>query len=73
MHAFLDVFEPIQEVYVSKLAQAQEIDFEDMIVRAARYVESGQYVSPYRAIVVDEFQDISIARARLIKGLANIR
>jgi DNA helicase-4 len=49
MHAFLDVFEPIHKVYVSKLAQAQEIDFEDMIVRAARYVESGQYVSSYRA------------------------
>jgi len=69
MCAFLDVFEPILKAYVDELTEAQEIDFEGMIVRAAGYAENGRYVSPYRAIIVDEFQDISIARARLIKGL----
>src|SRR5262249_22447829 len=69
MLAFLDVFGPILEAYVKELARARQIDFEDMILRAATYVEDGHYPSPYRAIIVDEFQDISVARARLIKAL----
>lgn len=71
VHAFLDVFEPIHEAYVKELAHAQEIDFDDMILRAANYVENGKYKSPYSAIIVDEFQDISVGRARLIKALLN--
>jgi DNA helicase-4 len=42
-----------------------------MILRAANYVENGKYKSPYSAIIVDEFQDISVGRARLIKALLN--
>ncbi len=40
-----------------------------MILRAARYTETGRYVSPFRHILVDEFQDISQSRARLVKAL----
>ena len=40
-----------------------------MILRAARYAEDGRYVSPFRHILVDEFQDISQSRARLVKAL----
>jgi len=40
-----------------------------MINRAIEYVEGGRYRSPYSYILVDEFQDISANRARLIKGL----
>jgi DNA helicase-4 len=40
-----------------------------MILRAARYAETGRYVSPFRHILVDEFQDISQSRARLVKAL----
>ena len=69
MRAFLDVFESIHEAYESELARAGEIDFEDMIVRAARYAEEGRYQSSYHSIIVDEFQDISVARAMLLKGL----
>ncbi len=45
------------------------IDFEDMIVRATAHVESRRYRSPYRHILVDEFQDISEGRARLLRAL----
>ena len=65
--AFLDVFAPVFEEYQKRLAG--RIDFEDMILRAARYAETGQYVSPFRHILVDEFQDISQSRARLVKAL----
>ncbi|SFG40779.1 DNA helicase-4 [Palleronia marisminoris] len=65
--AFLDVFAPVFEEYQKRLEG--RIDFEDMILRAARYAETGSYVSPFRHILVDEFQDISQSRARLVKAL----
>lgn len=65
--AFLDVFAPVFEEYQKRLEG--RIDFEDMILRAARYAEDGRYVSPFRHILVDEFQDISLSRARLVKAL----
>lgn len=65
--AFLDVFAPVFEEYQKRLNG--RIDFEDMILRAARYAETGRYVSPFRHILVDEFQDISQSRARLVKAL----
>lgn len=65
--AFLDVFVPVFEEYQKRLGG--RIDFEDMILRAAGYAETGRYVSPFRHILVDEFQDISQSRARLVKAL----
>ncbi|WP_245427000.1 UvrD-helicase domain-containing protein [Mesorhizobium sp. YM1C-6-2] len=65
--AFLDVFAPVFEEYQKRLEG--RIDFEDMILRAAGYTETGRYISPFRHILVDEFQDISQSRARLVKAL----
>jgi DNA helicase IV len=65
--AFLAVFEPVYQEYQKQLGE--RIDFEDMILRAAHYAETGRYDSPFRHILVDEFQDISQSRARLIKAL----
>jgi DNA helicase-4 len=65
--AFLAVFEPVFQEYQRRLDG--RIDFEDMVLRAARYVETGRYVSPFRHILVDEFQDISQGRARLVRAL----
>ena len=65
--AFLAVFAPVFEEYQKRLAG--RIDFEDMILRAAHYVETGKYLSPFRHILVDEFQDISQSRAKLVKAL----
>ncbi|SFK80723.1 DNA helicase-4 [Loktanella salsilacus] len=65
--AFLAVFGPVFDEYQKRLAG--RIDFEDMILRAAHYVETGRYLSPFRHILVDEFQDISQSRAKLVKAL----
>ncbi len=65
--AFLSVFQPVYEEYQARLTG--RIDFEDMVLRAASYVETGRYRSPYRHILVDEFQDISQGRAKLVKAL----
>ena len=67
--AFLAVFKPIFERYQAMLEQSKEIDFHDMIARAAAHVEAGRYQSPFGYILVDEFQDISPDRARLLKAL----
>lgn len=67
--AFLDLFEPILETYNSELHKTGEIDFADMIIQAAEAVEQGRYRPKFKHILVDEFQDISPARARLLKAL----
>ena len=67
--AFLAVFRPIFERYQETLARSEAIDFHDMINRATDLIEAGRYSSPFGYILVDEFQDISPARARLLKAL----
>lgn len=71
MQAAAFLFEPIYEAYQQHLAETNTIDFDDMIGRAIAYVEAGRYHSTYSYILVDEFQDISASRARLIKALLN--
>ena len=67
--AFLAVFEPIFERYQESLSGQEEIDFHDMINKATKHVQAGRFLSPFRYILVDEFQDISPGRARLVKAL----
>lgn len=69
LNAFLDLFEPILSEYEKKKSILGVIDFDDMINRAIHYVEDGKYKSNYKCILVDEYQDISAARARLIKAI----
>ena len=65
----LKIVTPIYERYEALLKKNKHIDFDDMIVKAIEYVEKGRFVSPWRYILVDEFQDISEPRARLVKAL----
>lgn len=69
MQAAAFLFEPVYEAYQQHLRDTNTIDFEDMIGRAIEYVENGRYQSPYSYILVDEFQDISASRARMVKAL----
>lgn len=66
-HAFLQIFESVLEAYQERMEGC--IDFEDMVNRAAEYVEQGRYQTPYRYLLIDEFQDISEGRARLMSAL----
>lgn len=58
---------PILEKYDEALHEKNEIDFNDMINRATDMINSNNTSSPYRYIIVDEYQDISVARFNLIK------
>lgn len=66
---FLDLFESIQTAWNQRLQAENAIDFDDMLNLAADCIESGKWRSPYELVMVDEFQDASQARARLIKAL----
>jgi DNA helicase-4 len=66
---FLRLFEQIWKAWEAKLTKGQCIDFEDMLNLAADYIEQRKWANPYELIMVDEFQDVSQARARLMGNL----
>ena len=65
--AFLDVFEQVQERYERLLGD--ERDFHDLINDASAHIREGRWSSPYRHVLVDEFQDISRGRMALLGAL----
>lgn len=65
--AFLEIFEPVYKEYQEQIGRY--IDFDDMISRATDHVRKSRYRSPYRHLLVDEFQDISKGRADLLIAL----
>jgi DNA helicase IV len=66
---FLEVYWQIHAKWEQRLAADRSIDFEDMLVQAAGHLEAGNIGADYDLIMVDEFQDASRARARLVRGL----
>jgi DNA helicase-4 len=66
---FIELFDEIWKGWEERLQSERCIDFEDMLNSAADCIESGSWKSPYELVMVDEFQDVSQARARLIAGL----
>ncbi|MDX1360856.1 MAG: UvrD-helicase domain-containing protein, partial [Pseudoalteromonas tetraodonis] len=63
------LLKPLLANYNHYLDTQGEIDFDDMILKALDYVNTGKFISPWRYIMVDEFQDISPTRAALVKAL----
>lgn len=67
----LSLLDPIFHSYCQYLSDHNEIDFNDMINLASAYVKQGKYINPYKYVIVDEYQDISKARFKLLKCLRN--
>ena len=67
--AFVHLFSCILTSYNNLLIASGEVDFNDMISFSERYVAANKQQAKYRYILVDEFQDISQSRARLLKTL----
>ena len=59
----LYLLEPIFDSYCKDLIK------NNMINLASQYVIEGKYVNPYKYVIVDEYQDISRARFRLLNCL----
>lgn len=67
--AFKMIVRPLMEAYDAFLREKGAVDFADMINLAAENVTAGQKVHPYRYVIIDEYQDISYARYRLVKAI----
>ena len=65
----ISLVEPIFVAYCRQLEVNGEIDFNDMINVAADYVTKGRYNNSFKYVIVDEYQDISKARFKLLKAL----
>lgn len=68
---FLDIYWPIHDEWQHRLAAEDYVDFEDMLVQAADHLEADRADMGYDLVMVDEFQDASRARARMVRGLLN--
>ena len=67
--AFLALFDVFRECYEKKLENDDEIDFTDMIVRGLKYLQEEKYQSPFKYILVDEYQDITKVRLEFLLAL----
>ena len=65
----LNLISPIWNSYNSYLQEKGEIDFNDMINNAVDYVRDGKYVNKYKVVIVDEYQDISRSRYKLLSAM----
>ena len=67
---FLEIFSDIFMSYEQELSQTQTIDFSDMIVKATERLKNNEVGGfTYDYILVDEAQDLSVARYNLVKSL----
>jgi len=69
LKVFLEVFTPLYNEYQRELKKQNAIDFNDMINLASEHITNGHYNKPYKYILVDEFQDMSLGRYELLKSL----
>lgn len=70
---FLDLYESLAHVWEERLRSQGYIDFEDMLKLAADHIEAGTWASSFELVMVDEFQDTSQARARVLAALTRQR
>ena len=66
---FLQVYRQVRERYEQMLAGEGAIDFHDLINRAVQRIREERWKPPFRYVLVDEFQDISSGRMRLLQAL----
>jgi DNA helicase-4 len=66
---FLELFFEIFQIYSTYLKRRQEIDFADLIVFATNAIKENKVKLNFKRIIVDEYQDISRGRFRMIKSI----
>lgn len=60
---------PLLKAWKSALKAEGAVDFAGLIQQATEVLEKRRFISPWKHILVDEFQDISPQRAALLKAL----
>lgn len=66
---FIEIIRPIYEKYENYLSDKKEIDFNDMINKASKYISDGLFTKNFKYVIIDEFQDISKGRYKLVKSI----
>ena len=66
---FLTIYETVRERCEQLLRDERAVDFTDLIKRATGLIENDAWQSPFRYVLVDEFQDISADRIALLRSL----
>ena len=69
----LELLKPIYISYQDYLEKSKEIDFNDMINMAADCIDHNKYNNPYKYIIIDEYQDMSISRFKLLNSMRKSR
>lgn len=67
--SFNKVFWPFFEKYNERLIRNNQIEFSDMLWGGVRAIDSAEVQTPFKLILVDEFQDTSPGRAQMVKAL----
>lgn len=65
----LRLMAPLLKAWKSHVKQENAVDFSGLIHQAIALLEKGRFISPWKHILVDEFQDISPQRAALIQAI----
>lgn len=60
---------PLLKAWKMALKAENAVDFSGLIHQAVNVLEKGRFISPWKHILVDEFQDISPQRAALLAAL----
>lgn len=68
---FLNIVKPIYSYYQNTLRANNQIDFNDMINLATERINSTGAIHKYKYIIIDEYQDISFGRYKLIQSIIN--
>ncbi len=66
---YLKLLAPLLKAWKTALKEENAIDFSGLLHQAINLIEKGRFVSPWKHILVDEFQDISPLRAALLNAL----
>lgn len=68
---FIKITENIYSRYEYYLKENNKIDFNDMINEASHLVDKNGLKEKYKYIIIDEYQDTSITKYKLIKSIIN--
>ncbi|HFF1653123.1 TPA: DNA helicase IV [Providencia rettgeri] len=68
-HKRIKLMAPLLKAWKNALKEEGAVDFSGLIHQAVNILEKGRFISPWKHILVDEFQDISPLRAKLLQAL----
>ncbi len=66
---FINLFDEVFRRYQNYLKKRQELDFADLISKSTDILNKTNFKTKFKRIIVDEYQDISRGRYRLLKAL----